>query len=86
MARVDGGHPTGFPRPQSQHDQFFPPSLASVAGGVDRRNLAPMPGVFPDYPALVMRDEDARPRDGHDAKCASAAIGAADHAPASSES
>ena len=30
-------------------------------------NLAPMPGVFPDYPAPVIRNTDASTRDDHDA-------------------
>ena len=30
-------------------------------------NLAPMPGVFPDYPAPVVRKTDAGSRDGADA-------------------
>jgi hypothetical protein len=30
-------------------------------------NLPPMPGVFPDYPAPVIRNADARHRDGDDA-------------------
>ena len=30
-------------------------------------NLAPMPGVFPDYPAPVVRNTDTRPRVEHDA-------------------
>ena len=30
-------------------------------------NLAPMPGVFPDYPAPVVRNIGRRARDGHDA-------------------
>ena len=30
-------------------------------------NLAPMPGVFPDYPAPVIRNTDTGHRDGHDA-------------------
>src|SRR6516164_3589768 len=30
-------------------------------------NLPPMPGVFPDYPAPVIRNTGGRARDGHDA-------------------
>src|SRR6267142_1788932 len=30
-------------------------------------NLPPMPGVFPDYPAPVVRNADARTGDGDDA-------------------
>ena len=43
-------------------------------------NLPPMPGVFPDYPAPVVRNAEQRTRDDHDALGHAAA--AADRRPA----